>query len=51
MHLLSCAGGPVCEKLDKRLIPTSSEKIFSQETERPFRDLYALAGRAPEQWR
>lgn len=46
--LFFVAGGPVCEKLDKHLIPISDEKIFPQETEKLIMDLYDLAGRSPD---
>lgn len=46
--LFLVAGGPVCEKLDNRLIPVSEERVFPQETERLIMELYALAKRDPE---
>ena len=32
--LFIVAGGPICEKRDKRLIPITEEKVFPGETER-----------------
>lgn len=43
--LFIVAGGSVCEKLDKRLVPISEGRIFPQETERLITELYKLAGR------
>ncbi len=43
--LFIVAGGPVCEKLDKRLIPISTGKVFPQDTEQLIKELYMLAGR------
>lgn len=48
--LFFIAGGPVCERLDKRLIPISDEKIFPQEAEQLIMGLFALARRAPERF-
>lgn len=45
--LFIIAGGPVCEKKDKRMVPISQERVFPQETERLIMDLYQLAGRDP----
>ena len=45
--LFIIAGGPVCEKKDKRMVPISQERVFPQETERLIMDLYRLAGRDP----
>lgn len=46
--LFIVAGGPICEKLDKRLVPISEGRVFPQETERLIMELYALARREPE---
>ena len=46
--LFFVAGGPVCEKQDKRLVPIDDERLFPQDTERLIRELYALAGRSPD---
>lgn len=41
--LFIVAGAPVCEKLDKHLVPISEERIYPQETERLIVELYTLA--------
>ena len=41
------AGGPICEKLDNRLVPISEGRVFPQETQRLIMELYALAPRDP----
>ena len=43
--LFIVAGGPVSEKLDKRLCPISEEKVFPQQTEELVTGLYRQAGR------
>ncbi len=43
--LFIVAGGPVCEKLDKRMVPISEERVFPHETEELITDLYAKADR------
>ena len=43
--LFIVAGGPVCEKLDKRLYPISEDKVFPQQTEELVTELYQKAGR------
>ena len=45
--LFLVAGGPVCEKLDNRLVPVSEGRVFPRETEELIMELYALAGREP----
>ena len=45
--LFLVAGGPVCEKLDNRLVPMSEGRVFPRETEALIMELYALAGREP----
>lgn len=45
--LFIIAGGTICEKRDKRMLPISEERVFPQETERLIIDLYQLAGRDP----
>ena len=45
--LFLVAGGPVCEKLDNRLVPVSEGRVFPRETEALIMELYALAGREP----
>ena len=46
--LFLVAGGPVCEKLDNRLVPVSEGRVFPRETEEALiMGLYALAGREP----
>ncbi len=44
------AGGPVREKLDKRLIAFSEEPVFPKDTEQLILELYALAGRDSAQF-
>ena len=48
--LFIVAGGPVCVKLDKRMTPVNSERVFPQETERLIMGLYELANRPPERY-
>lgn len=48
--LFIVAGGSVCEKLDKRLVPVSEERIFPQTTEQLILQLYTLAGRSPDRF-
>lgn len=43
--LFIVAGGPVCAKEDKRLVPISEDRVFPQETEELIREVYSLAGR------
>lgn len=45
--LFFVAGGPVCEKLDNRLVPVSEGRVFPKETENLIMELYTLAGRDP----
>ena len=44
--LFIVAGGPVSEKLDKRMIAISEEKVFPKETAQLMAELYAQAGRS-----
>ena len=46
--LFIVAGGPVSEKLDKRMIAISEEKVFPKETAQLMAELYAQAGRSME---
>ena len=48
--LFIVAGGPVCEKLDKRLIPISEEKVLPEETKKLIMDIYAQAKRSEERY-
>ena len=43
--LFIVAGGPVCAKEDKRLVPISEDRVFPQQTEELIREVYNLAGR------
>ena len=43
--LFLVAGGPVCEKLEKRLQPISEERTYPRETEALIREIYQLANR------
>lgn len=45
--LFIIAGGMVCEKRDKHMIPISEERVFPQETESLIMELYKLAKRDP----
>ena len=49
--LFIVAGGPICEKRDKRLIPITEEKVFPGETERLIAGIYEMAGRPMERYR
>ncbi len=46
--LFIVAGGPVSEKLDKRLRPISGERVYPQETSQLIAELYGQAGRPME---
>ena len=46
--LFIVAGGPVSEKLDKRMIAISEENVFTKETSQLMAELYAQAGRSME---
>ena len=48
--LFIVAGGPVCEKLDKRMVPISAERVFPRETEQLIMSVYELAGRSPDHY-
>ena len=48
--LFIVAGGPVCEKLDKRMHPISQERVFPQETQELITGIYTLAGRPMERF-
>ena len=48
--LFFVAGGPVCEKLDKRMVPIGEERVLPNDTERMITQLYELAGRPTEQF-
>ena len=48
--LFIVAGGPVCEKLDKRVQPISEGRGFPKETQELILGIYALAGRDPERF-
>ena len=43
--LFIVAGGPVCEKSEKRLTPISEERVFPQQTEELVRAVYEAAKR------
>lgn len=43
------AGGPVCEKLDKRIHPIGEDRVLPQDTERIITELYEQAQRPMEQ--
>ena len=48
--LFLVAGGPVCEKLDKRLQPISQDRAFPRETEALIREIYELADRPMDRY-
>ena len=48
--LFLVAGGPICEKLEKRLQPISEERAYPRETEDLIREIYQLAGRPMDQY-
>ncbi|MBD5098560.1 MAG: PilT/PilU family type 4a pilus ATPase [Clostridiales bacterium] len=43
--LFIVAGGPVCEKLDKKLIPIGTDRVMPKDAEELVTQLYAQAGR------
>ena len=43
--LFIVAGGPVCAKQDKRMVPISEDRVFPQDTEALVREIYATANR------
>ena len=48
--LFLVAGGPVCEKLEKRLQPISEERAYPRETEALIREIYQLADRSMDRY-
>ena len=48
--LFIVAGGPVCEKLDKRMCPIGENRILPDESERLITDLYARANRSMDRY-
>lgn len=44
--LFLVAGGPICEKLEKRLQPISEDRAYPRDTENLIREIYQLAGRS-----
>ncbi|MFG6353389.1 MAG: type IV pili twitching motility protein PilT, partial [Oscillospiraceae bacterium] len=44
--LFIIAGGPVCEKLENRLVHIGEDRVMPEESERLITDLYAKAGRS-----
>ncbi len=48
--LFLVAGGPVCEKLEKRLQPISEDRTYPRETEALIREIYQLAGRSIDRY-
>ena len=48
--LFIVAGGPVSEKLDKRMVPISSERVFPAETEQLIMAIYKLANRSSDHY-
>ncbi len=48
--LFIVAGGPVSEKLDKRMVPISADRVFPAETEQLIMAIYELANRSPDHY-
>lgn len=48
--LFIVAGGAISYKLDGRILPLSTERVFPQETERLIDDIYQAAARPMEQY-
>ena len=48
--LFIVAGGPVCEKLDKRMIPIGQERVLPKDAAEMITQLYAEAGRPMENY-
>lgn len=48
--LFIVAGGKICEKVEKHLIPISDDIVFPQETNELITELYARAGRSMEEY-
>ncbi len=44
--LFIVAGGPVCAKQEKRMVPISEDRVFPRDTEELIREIYTLANRA-----
>jgi len=44
--LFIVAGGPVCVKLEKQMVPLGEEKVFPQQTEQLIAQIYQQAGRS-----
>ncbi len=43
--LFIVAGGPVCAKQEKRMVPISEDRVFPRDTEELIREIYTLANR------
>lgn len=48
--LFLVAGGPICEKLEKRLQPISEDRAYPRDTETLIREIYQLAGRSMDHY-
>ena len=48
--LFLVAGGPICEKLEKRLQPISEDRADPRDTENLIREIYQLAGRSIDRY-
>lgn len=48
--LFIVAGGPVCAKQDKRMVPLSTDRLLPKDTESLIRDIYARADRSMDQF-
>lgn len=48
--LFLVAGGPICEKLEKRLQPISEDRAYPRDTETLIREIYQLAERSMDHY-
>lgn len=48
--LFIIAGGPVCEKLEKRLCAISEDRLPPAQTEQLIMDIYKMASRSPDRY-
>ncbi|MCI9457273.1 MAG: PilT/PilU family type 4a pilus ATPase [Oscillospiraceae bacterium] len=48
--LFIIAGGPVCEKLEKRLCAISEDRLSPAQTEQLIMDIYKMATRSPDRY-
>jgi twitching motility protein PilT len=48
--LFIVAGGPVSEKVERRLLPISDQRVFPEETGRLIEQIYTMAQRSPDRY-